>query len=59
VITDHPYKPCHYDTPARRPAAEAIGLCLCPYGMYRCHVRGCGKRESEHAATERPKEETA
>jgi hypothetical protein len=49
MVEDHPYKPCHYDTPARRPAAEAIGLCLCPYGMHRCHVRGCGRREDEHA----------
>lgn len=58
MITDHPYKPCFHDKPGRRGSAEAIfGLCMCPYGMYRCHIKGCGKKESEHAESERPQED--
>ena len=51
LITDHLYKPCYYDNPEfpdRRWAAEALNLCICPYGMYRCHINGCGKKREEH-----------
>lgn len=54
MITDHKYKPCYYDTDAyRHNMAIAIGLCVCPYGVDRCHVKGCGKKESEHKESER------
>lgn len=47
-IKDHPFKPCFHSIWV----AEALGLCLCPDGPNRCHVKGCGKKLVEHEESE-------
>ena len=50
MITDHPYRSCHYaQTDAMFNSAIVLDLCVCPYGILRCHKKGCGKTRAEHA----------
>jgi hypothetical protein len=50
VITDHPYRSCYFArSEAELNSALAIfGLCVCPYGVNRCHKGGCGERREAH-----------
>lgn len=48
-MPDHRFKPCFYlKNAAARQSCEALRLCLCPAGMWRCHREGCGKTAAEH-----------
>lgn len=48
-MIDHTFLPCFYSkTPAMLNSCEALGLCLSPYGMFRCHIKGCGGLRKEH-----------
>lgn len=46
-VINHPYKRCFYENRSGRD----VGLCLSPDGPNRCHVKGCGRPESEHPLT--------
>lgn len=51
MITDHPYRSCYYaQSEAMLNSAYAIrGLCVCPYGIDRCHKGECGEKREKHA----------
>lgn len=52
-ITDHPFRPCHYDQEIRRWGGDPLHLCMSPSGPFRCHKGDCGRLEEEHERSER------
>ena len=43
----HIYKPCYYANKDINDYFKDL-LCLCPDGHDRCHIKGCGKKKTDH-----------